>query len=52
MLISNHNPEHIGEKINGMLSDGAQYMKWKENLKHAAAELNWEKEKEKFLRLF
>jgi glycosyltransferase involved in cell wall biosynthesis len=51
-LISNHNPEHIAEKINGMLSDEPQLMIWKENLKRAAAELNWEKEKIKFLALF
>jgi glycosyltransferase involved in cell wall biosynthesis len=52
LLINNHDPEHIAEKINSMLSDESQIMIWKENLKRAAAELNWEKEKIKFLALF
>lgn len=52
ILISNHNPEHIAEKINGILSDEMQLTMWKENLKRAAPELSWEKEKVKFLALF
>lgn len=52
LFISNHESEHIAEKINTMLSDDVQYLKWKENLKRAAGDLNWEKEKTKFLALF
>jgi glycosyltransferase involved in cell wall biosynthesis len=52
LLIDNHNPQYIAEKITSMLSDESQLMIWKENLKRAAAELSWEKEKIKFLALF
>ena len=52
LFIDNHSPEHIAEKINSILSDEAQSARWKENLKKAAAELSWEKEKIKFLALF
>lgn len=52
MLISDHSPKHIAAKINAMLSDETQIGKWKQNLERAARELNWEKEKERFLFLF
>ena len=52
LLIDHHEPGHIAEKITRMLSDPGQLMQWKENLKRAAAELCWEKEKEKFIELF
>ena len=42
--IENHDPEHIAGKINGMLSDKKQMSEWKENLRFAARELNWENE--------
>ena len=45
--IENHEPEHIAEKIVWMFSDERQLTVWKENLKFAAEELNWEKEKTK-----
>jgi glycosyltransferase involved in cell wall biosynthesis len=45
--IENHQPKHIAEKINKMLSDEKQIAVWKENLKFAAEELSWEKEEEK-----
>lgn len=51
-LTDNHKPEHIAEQINSILSDEAQLMRWKQNLKRAATELSWEKEKEKFISLF
>ena len=50
--IDNHSPKHIAAKINSMLGDEVQIKKWKQNLERAALELNWEKEKEKFLLLF
>jgi glycosyltransferase involved in cell wall biosynthesis len=50
--INNHSPKHIAAKINAMLADEQQIKKWKLNLERAANELNWEKEKERFLFLF
>ena len=52
LLIDNHSPEHIAEKMNRMLTDEQQRKLWNQNLERAAAELSWEKEKEKFLSLF
>jgi glycosyltransferase involved in cell wall biosynthesis len=51
-LIENHDPEHIAKKINDMLTDSERMEKWKENLKFAAQELCWEKEKEHLINLF
>ncbi len=45
--IENHQPKHIAEKINKILSDEKQIAVWKENLKFAAKELSWEKEEGK-----
>jgi glycosyltransferase involved in cell wall biosynthesis len=42
--IESHNPEHIAKKINDMLSDEKRIAEWKENLRFAARELNWENE--------
>ncbi len=52
MTIQDHNPLHIGEKINDMLSDGNRFARWKENLKFAARELCWEKEEKQLLKVF
>jgi glycosyltransferase involved in cell wall biosynthesis len=51
-FISEHSPKHIAAKINSMLSDEQQLKKWKQNLERAANELNWTKERERFLNLF
>jgi glycosyltransferase involved in cell wall biosynthesis len=51
-LIENHDPKHIAQKIESMLSDQDQIKTWKSNLKIAADELNWEKEKEALIELF
>ena len=45
-LIVNHDPRHIADKIQEMLSNPIRIVQWKENLKFAAAELCWENEKE------
>ena len=42
--IESHEPEHIAKKITEMLSDEKRIAKWKENLRFAARELNWENE--------
>ncbi|OQX76117.1 MAG: hypothetical protein B6D61_09280 [Bacteroidetes bacterium 4484_249] len=44
--IENHKPEHIAEKIEEMLKNEVQIIKWKENLKFAADDLCWEKEEQ------
>lgn len=51
-FINDHSTKHIAAKINAMLLDGQQLNRWKQNLERAAQELNWEKEKERFLFLF
>lgn len=43
-IIDNHNPKHIAEKINFMISDNSLMQKWKHNCKIAAQELSWQKE--------
>lgn len=43
-FIEDHDPKHIAEKINNMLSSD-QYRIWKENTLKAAAENNWDNEK-------
>lgn len=45
MLIENHNPQHIASCINKMLEENYKE-KLKNNLLHAAKELNWENEEE------
>ena len=42
--IEKHDPKHIAEKINKMLSNNEQIKFWKANAKKASQELNWEKE--------
>jgi len=50
--IDNHDPRHIAGKIEEALSSEKQVMKWKENLKFAVSELNWEKEGLKLKAIF
>ncbi len=52
MTIENHDPQHIAERIRMALSDKKQVEKWKENLKFAAEELSWSKEKLKLKAIF
>ncbi|MFH1004601.1 MAG: glycosyltransferase [Bacteroidota bacterium] len=46
MLIENHEPKHIAEKINFMLNDERKRKYWKENCFIAARELCWENEEQ------
>ncbi len=41
--IDDHNPKHIAEKINRILSDEVLLQTWKKNCAAAAENLNWEK---------
>ncbi|MGB0882841.1 MAG: glycosyltransferase, partial [Vicingaceae bacterium] len=43
-VIENHDPKHIAEKINSMLSNTEKLPTWKAKCKKAAQELNWENE--------
>ena len=51
LTIDNHDPKHIAEKlIEGLNSDKRDI--WKENLKIAAEEYNWEKESEVIVKIY
>ena len=52
VLIENHDPAHIAEKINSMLADENRLKIWKENLNFAASELCWENEEKKLIEIF
>lgn len=52
MIVENHDPKFIANCINDALSDTNRMVKWKENLKFAAADLNWEVEKQKLIAVF
>lgn len=49
-IIENHDPENIADKISKVLENGRSY--YQTELEEAAAELCWEKEEDKILRLF
>jgi glycosyltransferase involved in cell wall biosynthesis len=51
-ISEDHNPKNIAKHIDEMLNDEEANSQWKINLEKASKELNWEKEKEKFLRIF
>ncbi len=44
-IIESHDPEGIASKVKSVLNDTVRIGEWKENLKFAAAELCWEKER-------
>ena len=52
LTIENHEPQHIAQRVRMALSDKKQLEKWKENLKFAAEELSWSKEKLKLKAIF
>jgi glycosyltransferase involved in cell wall biosynthesis len=43
-LIDSHDPGHIAEKMNYMLSSEERLKTWKQNCLAAARELNWQNE--------
>jgi hypothetical protein len=43
-IIGNHNPEHLAEKIDGMLMDEELLALYRQNLAAAAVEFCWENE--------
>lgn len=45
LIINTHSPKHIALAINEMMKNKETIMQWKANLKIAAGELCWEKEK-------
>ncbi len=50
-IIENHNPEHIASKINEMLDNREQLIKYKNNTQKAANELCWENEENKLINI-
>ena len=50
--IESHNPAHIAQKVKQMTSNSKKIKEWKENLKFAASELNWEKEEQVVLNVY
>lgn len=51
-VIENHDPKHIAEKIESVLNNEKQLLVWKENLKFAAEDLTWEKEKQVLQKIY
>ncbi len=51
LMLDNHDPKHIAEKINEALFS-EQRKNWKNNLKIAAQEYNWENEEKKIQKIF
>lgn len=50
--ISSHNPEHIAQKIAGILSNTSLLIEWKKNCKIAAEKLNWENEEKQLIEVY
>ncbi len=52
LLIENHEPRHIAEKLKSMLNDRENIEIWKKNLKIASEELCWENEEKKLINAY
>lgn len=51
VVIENHDPKHIADKITFMFADENRYAEWKKNLLDAARQLSWSVEEKKLLDL-
>jgi len=51
LLIENHNPKHIAEKMQEMIEDGEKRNTWKENLNNAKNIYTWTCEEKTIIRL-
>lgn len=51
-IVTDHDPEHIANKLNEMFSDSDRIHLWKKNLQKAGEELCWENEEEKVIAIF
>jgi glycosyltransferase involved in cell wall biosynthesis len=52
LIADSFEPKALANKIEDMFSDESKIAIWKKNLKVAAEELCWEKEEEKFLKIY
>ena len=52
VIITSHDPKHLASAVTEMFRDETRLAKWKANLKIAAADLNWNKERVKLLQVF
>ena len=51
-LIENHDPKHISEKINQIFSDTEKSKLWKQNIKFAVKDFNWENEEKVLIEVY
>ena len=51
-FIDEHNPKHIAEKINEVISDEETLKTWKNNLNFAAQDLCWENEEKTLIEIY
>ncbi|MEI6747934.1 MAG: glycosyltransferase [Bacteroidales bacterium] len=51
-FIENHDPQHIAEKINGMLADKQKMSEYKANATLATKELNWQNEEKVLINIY
>ncbi len=50
-FIPDHNPRHIGDKLNEMLHNKQKLQRWKENIIFASKELTWEQEEKQLIKI-
>ena len=51
-MIDSHDPKHIAEKINFMVSNDQKMKEWKANAKLAAEKYCWENEEAKLIEIY
>lgn len=51
-FIETHEPKHIAQKLNEMLSDTLKHAEWKANAAEAAKTLNWENEEKELMKTY